>query len=132
MTGEEERKARNCEKQKRWARNNPEKHRAMVRRWKQDNPEKVREMRRKSHAIRGASLREQAIELLGGQCVQCHCKDIRCLQIDHITPLKGERRLITITFYSSIVQGKRENLQILCANCHAIKTYYENGAGSEL
>jgi hypothetical protein len=30
------------------------------------------------------------------------------------------------TFYVSIIRGNRENLQVLCANCHAIKTY-ENG-----
>ena len=30
-------------------------------------------------------------------------------------------------FYRNIVQGAAENLQVLWANCHAIKTYYENG-----
>jgi hypothetical protein len=124
MISEEERKVKNSEKQKRWARNNPEKHHVMVKKWEQDNPERAREMHRKSLKKLRAKLRQEAITLLGGQCVQCQCNDIRCLQIDHVLPCKG-KRLVTYQFYRSIIQGQTDNLQVLCANCHAIKTYCE-------
>ncbi len=127
MISEEERKARNCEKQKSWARNHPEKHRAMVRKWEQDNPERYRETRKKWKIKWVEELRLGALNALGGQCVQCQCKDTRCLQIDHIVPLQGKARSAYTTLYRSIIDGSTENLQVLCANCHAIKTYYENG-----
>ena len=125
-TDEEKRKA-NCEKQKRWAKKHPEKHLAMVRKWEQDNPEQAREMHRKSRKKRATKLRQEAIVLLGGQCVRCQCSDMRCLQIDHVVPLNGKLRLLTEKFYRSIIDGLTENLQVLCANCHAIKTSYEDG-----
>jgi 5-methylcytosine-specific restriction endonuclease McrA len=115
------------EKAKKWNAEHHEQRLASVRKWKQENPERVREMRRKSHAKIASQLRKEAIALLGDQCIQCQCSDVRCLQIDHIIPLRGKQRLITASFYRSIIQGLTENLQILCANCHAIKTYYENG-----
>ena len=98
-----------------------------VKRWVKAHPDKHREISRRSQARRLAKARREAITCLGGICKQCGCTDIRCLQIDHMIPLRGIKRMGTLDFYRSIVQGKRENLQILCANCHAIKTFYENG-----
>jgi 5-methylcytosine-specific restriction endonuclease McrA len=122
-----DKKQANSDKVKRWVKAHPEKHREMVRSWEKANPEKRREISRRSQARRLAKARQEAITCLGGICKQCGCTDIRCLQIDHMIPLRGIKRMGTLDFYRSIVQGKRENLQILCANCHAIKTYYENG-----
>jgi 5-methylcytosine-specific restriction endonuclease McrA len=127
VISEAERKAKKSEKQRRWARDNPVKHRAMVRRWEQENPERYKETQRKSHIKRLERYRQEALSILGGQCALCQCKDIRCLQIDHIVPLQGQRRMGYMALYRSIVnKGVTENLQILCANCHAIKTYQEN------
>ena len=47
--------------------------------------------------------------------------DARCLQVDHIDGTRNGA-------YSSktrdaVLRGETEGLQILCANCHAIKTY---------
>ena len=115
------------EKVKEWNTAHPEQRLANVKKWKKENPERNRENQRKSHAKRLLRYRQEAIVLLGGECAQCQCKDIRCLQIDHIIPLQGKQRIVSETFYRSIIQGLTENLQVLCANCHAIKTYYENG-----
>jgi 5-methylcytosine-specific restriction endonuclease McrA len=71
--------------------------------------------------------RKEALVVLGGQCIQCQCQDARCLQIDHIIPLQGKRRVAHKTLYLNVLRGKTENLQVLCANCHAIKTYHEDG-----
>ena len=125
MVSEVHRKAKNAEKQRRWANNHPEKHYALVKKWEQENPEHAREIHRKARKKYRLRLRQEAIALLGGRCVQCQCDDIRCLQIDHIIPLNGGQRILSETFYKRIIQGQTENLQVLCANCHAIKTYYE-------
>jgi 5-methylcytosine-specific restriction endonuclease McrA len=117
----------NSERVKKWAKTHPEKHREQVRKWEKENPEKHREITRRSHAKRLIEVRQQAIACLGGMCTHCQCKDIRCLQIDHIVPLQGKERIGTMVLYRSVVRGLKENLQVLCANCHAIKTYYENG-----
>ncbi len=121
----ERRRVQNNENAKRWTRNHPEKHSAMVKKWEQENPERHREIRKQANNKHRAKLRQRAIAAMGGVCIRCQCDDIRCLQIDHIIPIKGERVVYT-KFYYSIIQGDTTNLQLLCANCHAIKTY-ENG-----
>ena len=117
----------NSEGVKKWAKTHPEKHREQVKKWASEHPEQYQETRRKAYTKRMDKLRQDAIDALGGACVNCQRKDIRCLQIDHVIPLKGGQRIRVEIFYRSIVQGLTENLQVLCANCHAIETYYENG-----
>lgn len=68
-----------------------------------------------------------AYDKLGGKCANCNMNDYRCLQIDHINgngSLQGNKksgnhlwRLITLHDYPL------DNLQLLCANCHMIKTF---------
>lgn len=64
--------------------------------------------------------------ILGGRCKKCGNKDIRVMQIDHIEPqrCKGE---IGHALLDMILKGKIaiKKLQLLCANCHQIKTYNE-------
>ena len=71
-----------------------------------------------------------ALIALGGKCAYCgYCKDDTALQIDHVVPLLDhERKSIRSQrpFYRRIINGERDNLQVLCANCHAIKTRSEN------
>lgn len=70
--------------------------------------------------------RIQLFEILGGfSCRECGFSDSRCLEIDHIF---GNGKDMPLT-KSGIVQYYIENpdiafeeLQILCANCHKIKT----------
>jgi 5-methylcytosine-specific restriction endonuclease McrA len=76
---------------------------------------------------RNLKLRLGAIIVLGGKCTQCgYYKDDRALQIDHILPiLLGRRRdemRHSQQFHLDIINGERDNLQLLCANCHAIKS----------
>lgn len=59
--------------------------------------------------------------------MECGISDHRCLQFDHIEPI-----LRRMGYGEKAVSGiymDRENLdnvQILCANCHMIKTYSED------
>lgn len=82
--------------------------------------------------IRGRN-RERRLELmerLGGSCVLCGFADERALQFDHIIPIKN-RHAPRITQW---IQSKKwrdvlgefdKVFQLLCANCHAIKTAEE-------
>jgi 5-methylcytosine-specific restriction endonuclease McrA len=87
------------------------------------NPKYV-ERERKGKKASYRVVKQQAITLLGGKCCRCQLEDIRCLEIDHIVPVRGDRSIYGAKLYRSIVNsGSTENLQVLCANCHAIKTY---------
>ncbi len=83
-----------------------------------------RDYYRKASKRNYARLKQGAVLALGGKCCRCGCDDIRCLEIDHIIPVRGDRSIYGVKLYRSIVTGdSTENLQVLCANCHAIKTY---------
>ena len=79
-------------------------------------------------------LRISAIQKLGGCCLHCGNKDMRVLEIDHI---KGDADLECTRKESSGQQERKRiryilntpireltgRYQILCSNCHRIKTY---------
>ena len=110
-----------------------QRHLESKRRYEERNKEQIAAYRKNARvherwtAARKESYRQmkqQAIALLGGKCVRCQLDDIRCLQIDHIIPIRGDRSTYGVKLYRNLVQGgSTENLQVLCANCHAIKTY---------
>ena len=74
--------------------------------------------------------RKELMEILGGmKCCQCGNNDFRVLQLDHII---GDGYLDKVRFYG--ISGKlryyiknpekaKKELQVLCANCHTIKTF---------
>jgi len=75
----------------------------------------------KTSAYRKA--RRRAIKALGGACVQCGNADIRALEIDHVNGggIAERKRVQYYSFYVTV--PTRHDLQILCANCHAIKDW---------
>jgi len=79
---------------------------------------------KKAHREQVDALREQIFTELGyAHCAICRIDDKRVLEFHHIDrtkKMKGNTR--------SLPKYKRyltecKNLQILCANCHAIETY---------
>ena len=78
--------------------------------------------------------RAMAIAKMGGKCMHCGFDDARALQFDHIIPVL--RRLNGVSrnragshdSYKEVLDMPRpaEKFQLLCANCHVIKTK-ENG-----
>jgi hypothetical protein len=72
-------------------------------------------------------LRVAALKLYGGKCEHCGFDDERALQFDHVVPVAvaGAKR----TSHADVLAGKmaKEELQLLCANCHAIKTRADDG-----
>lgn len=86
---------------------------------------------------RSASLRTEALNLLGGCCVRCGETDFRVLQINHIQgdglhhhAARGYNSGTNLV--RKIIKGLVDHttLEILCANCHQIVTY-ETQYGSQ-
>ena len=73
----------------------------------------------------------KAVEILGGKCSYsgCNVTDFRCLHIDHITPkMGGTNSGSGINNSNMVVRGSltSNEVQLLCANHHAIKTYEQD------
>lgn len=79
---------------------------------------------RERHQKYRVELRAQIFEDLGGVCVQCGYNNPLALEIDHIdgggsAERKGKNYL---QYYRAIIKRGLEGLQLLCANCHTVKT----------
>ncbi len=75
--------------------------------------------------LRGYQLKKKAFEILGGShCRSCGNSDMRVLQINHINGVsKNSResyRRASKGLWWLIVNGQREGLEVLCANCNII------------
>jgi 5-methylcytosine-specific restriction endonuclease McrA len=93
--------------------------------------EKQKKYHREWRAKRRIVERDGTFEKLGGKCVVCNNNDYRVLEIDHVKAIRrkpndGSAESGT-RLRQRIHNGSRtiSNLQLLCANCHTIKTYEE-------
>ena len=85
------------------------------------------------HAKYRRKQRKYALSLLGMRCVKCGYEDIRALHIDHINPVlrksnKDKKHKDTATDVLNAYKrglSLENEFQVLCANCHYIKTFYE-------
>lgn len=69
------------------------------------------------------------LKTLGGACVACGIADPRVLEIDHIDPAKKIRPKdghYTTQRRLSYWRREKGNVQILCANCHRLKTHAQS------
>ena len=92
--------------------------------------EKTREYQKEWSRNHRAKIRIKAIEILGGKCVECgYDANYIALQIDHKDPVL---RIKNHRIYESgnmtlkhIVNStiNIDSVQLLCANCHAIKSF---------
>jgi 5-methylcytosine-specific restriction endonuclease McrA len=76
--------------------------------------------------IRYWEKKRKIIESLGGCCTDCGISDIRVLEIDHINPANKSKPAHGnyphhVRF--KLWEKEMDNLQLLCANCHRIKTH---------
>jgi len=69
-------------------------------------------------------LRIAAVVALGGACARCGLDDERVLQLDHINnDGTAERRIASqADIYKRAASSDNADLQLLCANCHLLKT----------
>lgn len=110
--------------QKKWESNNKELRHSLTVLWREKNREKLRDQNNKYNKDRRIKL----LWMLGGQCVKCGFSDSRALQIDHVNGNgngNDERRdrkfLHTYGSWIKALTERKENYQILCANCNWIK-----------
>lgn len=71
-------------------------------------------------------LRESVIEMYGGQCVVCEDDRLMALDLDHVND-DGHIERLTMgqdhTWLKYLTEVPvRDDLQVLCGSCHAIKT----------
>lgn len=84
-------------------------------------------------------LRLKVIKLLGDECKMCKENDLRVLEIDHVfgDGCLERKKFSNKVIYILIIKAFELNLvealeivhnryQVLCANCHKIKTYDNN------
>lgn len=63
---------------------------------------------------------------LGGKCENCGTSDERILDIDHIDAskkIKVPKNLYTMSSRLVAWSKEKDNLRLLCANCHRIRTW---------
>ena len=68
-------------------------------------------------------LRKQFIEFKGGKCQRCGNTDERTFEIHHIN---GRNEFEGRNIYITLRKVDWSELQLLCANCHRIKTQLNN------
>lgn len=90
--------------------------------------EKQRAFQRKWQAIYHIRRRDKMIALFGGRCSKCGYDTHKAaLQFDHKKPVMNSRikRRSGVRLIQAIMAGriKKSDIQMLCANCHAIKTF---------
>ena len=92
----------------------------------QDTREGYNKYMRKYHLKRYYRIRQEAIERLGGKCVKCGSKER--LQFDHINP-KNKKYEVSLLLSLPLKEFWKEikKCQVLCRECHSIKTIYEQG-----
>lgn len=73
--------------------------------------------------------KDKVFNLMGGKCVSCGLTDRRVLQIDHINDDGHLDREFGhgVRLARYISSGKRaiDDLQLLCANCHHLKSFWD-------
>jgi len=96
-----------------------------------DSAAKLRENR--SQRDRNLEAQLEARVALGNKCSTVNCPtntavifwdEFFVIQFDHIIPVRTKIRNKP-KMYKEIVDGVEKNVQLLCANCHAMKTAWE-------
>lgn len=94
--------------------------------------EYTREQRREVQRRSRVKMRGMAIDALGGYCIECGNRDYRVLEFDHVRPIQwrtngkvkmnGQQNTNTINAMVKSGDDPSSVYQLLCANCHKIKT----------
>lgn len=126
---------------KRWKKQNPDKVREQQNRFRSENRELVNEREREYYnrtrpeqLVRQKQKRQKRIdylhEQLGDCCCNCHSK--LNLEFDHINPALKLTRTPPQSMGVKSIQKELDNLQVLCKNCHVIKTRAQKAAAWHL
>jgi 5-methylcytosine-specific restriction endonuclease McrA len=80
-------------------------------------------------------LRHRAIQKMGGKCMHCGFDDERALVFDHIKPVRRGLRGVAKSkqtgqdTHRAVLHGQAKAYQLLCANCHMIKSRQDDRDG---
>lgn len=81
---------------------------------------------RKSYLARERHKRNRQLmfDALGGAMCMCGFDDIRAIEVDHVNGGgKEHRKKLSNAQYRDYVISHPNEFQVLCSNCHSIKTY---------
>lgn len=141
------------ERQKQWREENKDKVNRIKTAYYQKNKEAIKakekrqaaenytEYRERKNLAQRNKYRNRRIRMLnhlGGKCTQCGIDDWRVLQIDHINNDgyldRGIHGYQVDKLYSDVLEQGTDKYQVLCANCHMIKScgYDDNEKGEVL
>lgn len=94
---------------------------------------KQKEFQRVWQAKKRAQYKEIVFGMFGRACMGCGFSNVLALQLDHKLPIKRKsdqsRGFNSGTaLWRKVAVGifPKSDFQLLCANCHAIKTYEDN------
>lgn len=118
---DEERRAMHTAESREYRKRYPHRFKATNAKWRAKNPDKVKAMSRRQ--------RERSVLLIdnirkSGRCFDCGNIDNRVLEFDHV-PERGVKKH-NITNNSLGIKAREVELSkcdLVCANCHRIRTY---------
>lgn len=110
--------------QREWVAKNKERVRARYREWHARNYERNRVRERAWQKANAAKLRLACIAAFDGCCAHCGFTDERALEFDHIKGGGRKERGGTDRWKEILcdLAAAKQKFQLLCANCHRIKT----------
>lgn len=107
-----------------WALANPEKIAEAQRRYTISHKQQIREKLERRLALQ----RQYLLVRLEAGCLDCGWRDVRALEFDHV-PERGIKRFkMTDAAYTPWKSFMEEaaKCDVVCANCHAMRTYERN------
>ena len=76
---------------------------------------------------RKLNIKKVLVQLLGGCCVRCGYSDARALDFDHAQPsTKSFNICLNLHQPLELLETEVKKCQLLCANCHRVKTLEDN------
>ena len=100
--------------------------REYMREYSKIHREKTNANRRESYRKQYAQIKLEIFAALGNKCIECGNEDLRVLQVDHVDGGGHAHRKASgssIKYWMSVMKDLSP-YQLLCANCHAIKTWH--------
>ena len=82
----------------------------------------------KSQVANRLKKKKRAVEYLGGRCIRCGYNEcFYALEFDHVDPSTKEYEMSNMIYGRNwaLVGVELDKCQLLCANCHRIKTFLE-------
>src|ERR1700759_2334328 len=91
--------------------------------WRTKTRKRIRALGRINAKRYREGRRNRAIEFLGGKCLDCGCKDKRVLEFDHVFAKREHCISLIITRKWEVIEAELRKCELVCANCHMIRTY---------